>query len=42
MKILIWSVMSIRSPALKFQFTPPAALVTRRVWQPSRRRTRTA
>ena len=42
MKILMWSVMSIRSPALKSRLTPPAALVTMRVSQPSSFSTRTA
>ena len=42
MKILIWSVMSIRSPACQAVLTQPAALVTIRVSQPSSRSTRTA
>ena len=39
---LIWSVMSIRSPACQSVRTHPAALVTMRVSQPSSRSTRTA
>ena len=40
--ILMWSVMSISSPAFHSVRTQPAALVTMRVLHPSRRRTRTA
>ena len=42
MKNLMWSAISIRSPAFQSRLTQPAALVTIRVSQPSRRSTRTA
>lgn len=38
---LMWSEMSIRHPAAKSRFTPPAALVRIRVLTPSRASTRT-